>query len=454
MDIKKRLVFIYIVAFLSFAAFPQAALQEDISKLKAKVDTLGKAIAKQDSCLREYSVRIAQENKKVVDHDTVIEEIKTRLHRQYGTPAIGDSGFVIGVGATIVLQATNNPNAVSAGGKRVGDASFSTDLTFQKNISNLGSKAFLHCEAGAGKGLDEDLQLFSYVNFDALGKQAVQIAEAWYEQTWISGKAVGTIGLMDPTAYFDGNNAANDETVQFLSQIFVVNPTIEYPSVVPGGYYAPGILLKLAPYEWLEVLGGAFDVDQDWRHIGDNLFNIGQISISANILGFSGTYRLYGWNNQMPHTNWLDSAKTNESSYGLGFSFDQKIGENATPFVRYGWRSAGDYDPQAVQAGLYSTYIGQSWSIGVQFEGKLWRRENDAAGLAFGQMLPSADYKTSNPELHASVESHVEAYWRIQVFENMSISPDIQYIINPFGKDAEFNEKNIPVLGVRSQVDF
>jgi hypothetical protein len=249
-------------------------------------------IAKQDSSLKDHGARIAVENKKVVDHDTVIEEIKTRLHRQYGTPAIGDSGFVIGVGATMILQATNNPNAVSTGGKRVGDASFSTDLTFRKSISGLGSKAFLHCEAAAGKGLDDDLQLFSYVNFDAMGRQPVQIAEAWYEQTMFSGKIVGTIGLMDPSVYFDGNNAANDETVQFLSQIFVINPTIEYPSAVSGGYYASGILLKLAPYEWLEITGGAFDVDQDWQRIGDNLFNIGQLSISANILGFSGTYRL------------------------------------------------------------------------------------------------------------------------------------------------------------------
>lgn len=454
MNSNKASKLLYVFAFLCSAVFPQGAAKEDISRLQARVDTLEGTIAKLDSALKEHSSKIAEESKKVVQHDTVIEEMKTRLHRQYGTPAIGDSGFVIGVGATMILQATNNPNAVSANAKRVGAASFSTDLTFQKNISALGSKAFLHCEAAGGKGLDNDLQLFSYVNFDALGAQSVQVAEAWYEQPWLSGKIVGTIGLMYPPAYFDGNNGANDETVQFISQIFVVNPVIEYPSVAPGGYYAPGVLLKFAPYEWLEVTGAVFDADQDWQRIGDNLFNIGQVSISANMLGSSGTYRVYGWNNQMHHMQWLDSTISGESSYGIGLSFDQKIGENITPFARYGWRSVENYDTLAVQSGNYSTFFEQSWSIGVQLEGKLLHRENDAVGFALGQVLPSGDYVTAHPQRSASAESHVEAYWRIQVFENISISPDFQYIISPFGKDAELNNKDIPVIGIRSQVDF
>jgi carbohydrate-selective porin OprB len=156
----------------------------------------------------------------------------------------------------------------------------------------------------------------------------------------------------------------------------------------------------------------------------------------------------------MPRTQWLDPSQTNAGSYGFGVSFDQKIYDNITPFMRYGWRSPDVFDAPAFVSGGYTTLLGQAWSLGIQFGGALWRRETDAVGLAFGQVLPSADYKTANSLLHASAESHGEAYWRIQVFESLSISPDFQYIIGPFGKDAPENTKNIAVIGVRSQADF
>lgn len=106
--------------FFCFGVQAQETTTGDIAALKAKIDTLTKMVRCQDSSLKAHADKINEETAIARAHDSAIEEIKTRLHRQYGTPAIGDSGFVIGVGATMVLQATDNPNAVSLSAKRVG----------------------------------------------------------------------------------------------------------------------------------------------------------------------------------------------------------------------------------------------------------------------------------------------------------------------------------------------
>ncbi len=438
------------IMLIVWAAFGQnIETLKAIIKLQSKADSLEKKLSQQDSLIQAQGDKIAEEAKRASQLDSALVDMSGRLHRQYGLPAIADQGFTIGVGATMVLQGTNAPNGVSAGDERVADASFSTDVTFEKKFTSFGSRAFLHCEAAGGKGLDSKLQLFSSVNFDALGLQTVQISEAWYEQTFVNDKIIGAIGLMDPSAYFDGNKAANDETVQFLSKLFVINPTIEYPSSVPGGFYAPGIMLKADPLEGISITGALFDANQDWERIGDNLFSIGQIAFSPKIMGAQGNFRFYGWYNQMPHVQWNKPVDTNENAYGCGASFDQRFGEILTSFVRFGWRSPDVYSLRDAAG-----YCNLSWSAGVQIEGKLWRRGQDAVGCAVGQVVPSDEYRKANPGLNAKAETHCELYYRIQCFDKMSISPDVQYILNPFGADALLSAKNVPIIGVRSQVDF
>jgi hypothetical protein len=417
-------------------------------KLRSKTDSLERKISREDSLLKDQGDKLAQQEIKSQQLDSALVEVAGQLHRQFGMPALADEGFTIGVGATMILQGTNVPNAISSGNQRIGDASYSTDLTFVKKFATAGSRAFLHCEAGAGGGLDKHLRLFSYVNFDAIGSQGVQVSEAWYEQPFIEDKLTGTIGLMDPSLYFDGNVSANDETVQFISQLLVINPTIEYPSMAFARLYAPGILVHADPLQWLHVTTAIFDANQDWDRIGENIFGMGEISLSSKIFGLSGHYRFYGWLNQMPHASWKFPKDTINYSYGFGISLDQQLDEFITPFFRFGWREPSSHLPDTVNAP-----IAMSWSAGVQIDGKPWKRENDALGIGVGQVVPSQDYVSVNPRLNVNREMHIEAYYRIQCFDKMSISPDFQYVLNPFGERGA-KTLNIPVFGVRSQVDF
>jgi carbohydrate-selective porin OprB len=404
----------------------------------------------------QHAKTLSEEDRKVTSHDTIIEELKTSLHRQFGTPAIQGAGFIIGVNATMILQGTNNPNAITEARKNVADASYSAEVTFTKNFDKISGKAFLRYEAGQGNGINQDLSLFCNANASAFPGQGIWVAEAWYEQKLFSDKFDGTIGYLFPAAYFDNNRAANDQTTQFLNAIFVNNPTFEMP------VYAPGLVIKLTPIDKVEISGAAFDANADWQRIGENLFNVCQLSFSPVIFGAMGNYHVVGWYNRLPHHSWADTEATQENSSGFAISLDQQITTEITAFSRFGWRNPETYDSQALALSQnYTTLIASSWSIGAQLSGKLWRRENDVVGIGIGQAIPSGRYKESTGVANAARESHFEIYYRIQCFEHMGISPDFQYVENPFGKDRNpfregmiGNTSNTVIVGIRSLVDF
>lgn len=444
-------------ASLSYSDQPAQNVEtmKAIIKMRSKIDTLERKFAQYDSTLQMMEMKNAETDYLIAQLDSFPTDTVKRLHRQFGVPAIGKQDFTIGVGATMVLQGTNSPNAVAADKKRVGDASFSTNVTFEKKFISVGSRAFLRCQAAGGSGLDDDVRMFSRVNFNALGSEGVQVAEAWYEQSFLKGAFLGTIGLLDPSVYFDDNKAAHDETMQFLSQMFVVNPLIEYPSAASRAFYAPGVIGRLKGFDWLMLSAGIFDADRDWQRIGDNLFGIGQIAFAPCINGAQGNYRFYSWYNQNPHKRWSDSLSGGTISWGLGLSFDQRIGQALTLFLRYGTRDPETYDMAALsENGPFSTIFENSWSTGVQLNGNIWLRDHDALGIAIGQVPLSEKFKQANPARLAKTETHFECYYKIQCFEKMSISPDFQYILNPFGGDGTFSSEDIPVFGIRSEVDF
>jgi carbohydrate-selective porin OprB len=78
--------------------------------------------------------------------------------------------------------------------------------------------------------------------------------------------------------------------------------------------------------------------------------------------------------------------------------------------------------------------------------------------FAVGQAIPSKDYKKAGTatitQPNAKPEGHLEAYYRIKLNDHLSISPDFQYIWNPFGKDVADDTKDIFIGGMRTQLDF
>lgn len=230
------------------------------------------------------------------------------------------------------------------------------------------------------------------------------------------------------------------------------NPVVEFPD------NAAGIRMAYLPAEWLELGYGIFDGNSDWEKVGDNLFNIGQVHFKTEVLELPGNYRFYAWNSNVNYTKWMDTAKEKEAAYGFGLSFDQEISDITTAFFRYGWQNPKVYNPEIKTTGDNNFSLERSWSTGLQFEGKPWGRENDVLAFAVGQVFPSDDYKKAGSSTvttpNAKTEGHLEAYYRLAVNEHLSISPDVQYVWNPFGKDVTDDTNPILIAGMRAQVDF
>jgi uncharacterized coiled-coil protein SlyX len=84
---------------------------------------------------------------------------------------------------------------------------------------------------------------------------------------------------------------------------------------------------------------------------------------------------------------------------------------------------------------------------------------NAAAGISKNHARSDATYSADVTigrefeEIGGEAFLHLEAYYRIHVNDYLAISPDFQYIINPFGDDVQ-DAENIFVGGARVQVGF
>jgi len=423
-------------------------METALRKLQSRVEELEKKSAEQDAHIRSQSSLAQSQQRKIAEYEARLSE--------FGKQASGGGmqfmeGLELGAGGTMIFQSAGNTNYRDGETKKESRAgvSYSADVTLAKEFEETGGRAFLHLEAGQGAGLDDNFTLYSGVNRDAGDSEAkAEVTEFWYEQDLFQDKAVVTFGKLDASAYFDQNEAANDETTQFLGNIFRNSPVIEFSD------NGAGVRFAYLPAEWLELGYGVFDGSGSWEDTGDSLFNMGQVHFKTSLFGLPGNYRFYVWNNNTDHSKWLDSEKAKEAAYGFGFSFDQKVNDIVTVFTRYGWQNPEVYNPEITAADGSNYSLEQAWSAGFQVEGKLWGRENDVFAFAVGQVMPSDDYKEANEGLLAKTEGHLEAYYRIQVNDHLSVSPDIQYIWNPFGKDVVGNTDGIFIGGLRAQVDF
>lgn len=376
--------------------------------------------------------------------------------------------FTIGGGITGILQGTfendknppssqMKPGVVEDGFQRrnVTDGSYSMDLEIGVKLDKYG-RAFVHLEGGQGEGVGRQLYgfvcrehgeakpIFTGVNADALGEDGtLTIAEAYWEIPLFSEKLFVTLGKLDPVAYFDGNAVANDETTQFMADIFVNNISVDWPD------YTPGLRVTINPDDLIEINLGVLSGDSDFADLFNQVFALGELNLKPKLFGkFQGNYRLYYWANGRHHMTW-ENAEAKERSKGFGLSFDQQVTPGVTLFARYGIQD----DDIKYDCEEFNLRIKDFWSIGGEIKGALWERENDALGLAYGQARPMDKLKKHMKAAGAdpSEESHLEIYYSLAIGEHVSISPDFQIIFNPGGNDKA---DTVYVAGIRAQLSF
>jgi carbohydrate-selective porin OprB len=350
------------------------------------------------------------------------------------TPRFID-GVSIAAGITAVGQGTTG-NDDNPAGEDVIDGSISADLEISALLFEYG-EAFMLIEAGAGEGLqDDEIVSFWGVNDDARDSNSrLELTEAWYEHRFLDSRLTLTVGKLDLTNYFDGNEVANDETTQFLAPGFVNSIAIEFPD------NSPGARITLSPLEILDFSIAWQDGDGDFEDIFEGPFVIGEAGLKPLINGLQGNYRLYGWLNAQDHQEIKNPSNDSEDGSGAGVSIDQQVTDWLTLFGRLGYQ---DED-------IYKFDI--AWSAGLSLSGNFWGRNDDVLGIAYGQALLSGDYEDvlKADDVSPDDEGHFEAFYNITVNEHIAITPDIQIVINALG-DSDYN--TVVIGGMRGQITF
>ena len=311
------------------------------------------------------------------------------------------------------------------------DTSFgegSLDLIFASHpISH--TTFFASLKGAGGRGPDQTVRSNAGLNADAGslqdtdGVDRIALAKAWLGGDYFHEHLKTVAGKISLTDYFDTNTIANDETEQFLSNAFVNNPALETPGNGPGA-----VIFYDTRKSWRLGAGIQHSSNSGFA-VFDHPYYISEIDYTTHFFyGYEGNYRLWG------HLNGADSG----NDKGFGISLDQILFPTVTAFARYGLNQ-----PQ----GAVHKY---AWSTGFEKAKLFPSRSSDALGFAFGQQEGTS----------VKVDSLTEVYYRLVLSDHLSMSPHLQWLIRSSRPDLAASastlehEKNVFVVGLRSQVDF
>lgn len=337
-------------------------------------------------------------------------------------------------------------------GRFTGSYDFEMEMDLEKLLGMRGGKIFMLVEGGWSDGLDDSsVGSFFGVNGDAMGDQAIQISEFWYQQNLLDNRLRFRIGKMDLSAGcdchgasvgFDGNAFANDECSQFLNGSLVNNPTIPFPD------YALGVLVYFEPIDGFYVAAAAADTQADGRETGFNMafhdedyfFGIMETGLVTTLAGnLTGAYRVGMWYDPQDKAR-FHGRSTKRDDIGFYLSFDQFLyKENDSDdqglgcFFRYGWADSDVSDIRCF------------WSTGLQYAGLIPGRDADVLGIGYANGKRGAD-----SGLTAEREQMWEVYYNMEITPWLHVAPNFQFVQNP-GCTADIDAA---VVGVRVHLSF
>jgi porin len=373
---------------------------------------------------------------------------------------LAEHGVQLSLGLTQVFQA--NFAGGASGHGRAGRYAGSYDLEMAIDVAEVlrpaGGQVYLLAEGSWSDGIDATSvgSLFG-VNGDAGGSRSTEVTELWYEQPLLDGKLCLRLGKLDLTggferrsrpAAFDGNAFANDETSQFLNGALVNNPTIPFPDNGLG--LAVHVQLSQRWYVAVgaaRVQAGASQAGLRTAASGRNdLYSIFEAGVVPDLPWpggrLPGAYRIGLWYDPRPKPR-FDGRDTKHEDLGLYVSFDQTVLEE----------SADERDTQGLGCSggtalptATPTRSIPSWSIGAQYQGLVPGRDDDVLGIGVAQGLlgRAAGFAASD-------ESAVELYGNARITSWLSLTPSLQYVLNPGG---ERHADGAVVSGIRGQLSF
>ncbi|MDR1994739.1 carbohydrate porin [Azonexus sp.] len=390
-------------------------------------------------------------------------------------------GIAIGASLTTVAQhASGLPKHTADSGSQL---DYRADVTVAlplKPIGDIEHKVFAHFRVGQGLGLNKPFANLGYfasapnaVAFRASGSNpddsVAILGQAWYQaaiplplggfRPYSREKLEITFGKMDIFGFFDQNNAAGDESVQFLNSVFVHNPLLDAGGEVApdANGFQPGAIIsyldetdKSEPWRLsLGVFGAGERGASYQRGLNSPLVMLQAEKRLRLFDGLVGNYRAYAWTRNK--VDEFDGATTARHT-GFGLSIDQQVSDGVKLFGRYG---------QLVQGRLPFEH---ALSLGGEINGGYWGRAGDAIGIGGSWLKASNAYHHAggsgdidgdgNPDFSFTprgAEKIAEIYYRYRVSPNLEISPDFQWIARPGGNG---DANSVKVYGLRVSIAY
>lgn len=364
----------------------------------------------------------------------------------------------LGGGVTLIGQALSNADYANNGANDIDPATgdfaspeadgtgmtYSADVTLEKELDSGTAFLYLIGAQGqpvyAGANADAEGNVFATSNLGGGQTGAVGVAEAWYEHKFFDEMFAVRLGKIDPTAIYDANEVANDQTTQFLADVFVNNSAIRFPSYTPGMHFGMAlgdfVSLSLGVYE--ETAAATIAGEFEYK------FVIGEVGLHYEMFDNPGNFRITGW------SSGVEDAR-GESRTGFGFNLDQGFGDELMAlFMRLGMVSGVDdnsVNARPETALAFST--GLRWNFG----------EGHHFGVAYALDNPQdidiydvdGNVATIDDVYEVGSRSWIEAMVDFEVTENCNVGLDAQFVS---GADYLSESENIAIFGFRTQITF
>ena len=260
--------------------------------------------------------------------------------------------------------------------------------------------------------------------------QGTRLTNLYWRQRMKAGDLVFVGGFVDVTDYMDVYMLTSPWTGYFNFAFSTGSASIPVPN--------EGLGLALGGYlnDNLYMIAGFADSNSDPAKPGDGFdtfFNDHEFFEHFEI-GWNSTRETAFLNNvhlTLWHANEREAAAMPDG-WGANISFSRSVSEHWIPFIRAGYaKDGGSLLEKTLSAGFaYQTVPGGN-QLGIAYN---WGKPNDS---------------TWGPDLD---DQHtLEVFYRIQLWKEVAITPDIQYIRNPA---LNPDDDSLWVFGLRGRLAF
>jgi high affinity Mn2+ porin len=286
---------------------------------------------------------------------------------------------------------------------------------------------------------------------------------------------VGKFCLAD---FFDANSYDHDARTQFLNWSLMQEGAWDFPADTRGytsgleiEWNKPGFALR---YALVQVSKIANALDMDWdllKYNGQTL----EFESNYKILPTPGIIRFTSYMNTTrapDYSTAVGQLQMGDSSlipvlagtqlgpdvpsikYGFSLNVEQYLGRSIGAFFRVGWNNGKT-------ASWEFTDIDRSLQLGINVNGRIWKRPLDNFGLAIvinGISKGHQDYLKAggwtfiigDGKLNPGLEQIMETYYRASINSFLALSVDYQLIINPaYNRDRK---GPVSVPGIRVHI--